>query len=167
MKRDFDRLIVDLDGQPVRLGQSMETLQSVVNAMWPKLSPELQKEFSDAMDKHMNVPLTLGSACVGALMGAYDDERNLGDDERMSRMELARRIHKGGIQDIEPKDRDRVKPLLRKRYMGILVPVVCAELLEVEAVLVPVVCAELLEVEAAPVPAGDTIKGVAAAESAG
>ncbi len=133
MKRNFDEVILDLDGIPVRCEASPQTLLAAINDVWPQLAPDIQTALGKALDAHAGPALTLRTACLGALMGAYEDERNLSDDERMARMELARRIHKGGVQDIEPKDRDRIKPLLKKRYIGILVPVVAAELLETEA----------------------------------
>lgn len=134
MKRNFDEPILNLDGEPVRLGASAETLACVINAIWPKLTVELQKDVQAALDKEAGKPLTLGSACIGALLTVYQGEENLDDSARLTRAELARRIHKGGVIDIEPKERDLVKPLLRKKYAGsILVPVVAGELLEKDA----------------------------------
>lgn len=131
MKRNFDLPILDLDNEPARIGQTVETVVAALNSIWSKLSPELQKEFNDTADKLMGKGLTLASACTGALMGVYQGEENMDDTVRMSRLELARKLHKGGIVDIEPKERDLIKPLLKKKFAGsILIPVVAAELLE-------------------------------------
>jgi len=132
VKRDFSVIVCDLDGEPVRLGAGMETIMAAVNEVFPKLTPEMQKLLNETIVKHAGKELTFGAACVGALMGAYEDERSLDDDTRFKRMELARKIHNGGVVEIEPKDRDLIKPLLKKRYNGILVPVTVAELLETD-----------------------------------
>jgi len=134
MLRNFDEVILDLDGEPARVGQTVEGFAAALNVIFPKLSPELQKEFNDAADKFMGKGLTLSSACVGALMGVYQGEENMEDTMRMNRLELARKLHKGGVIDIDPtKGRDVIKPLLKKKYAGsILIPVVAGELLEKE-----------------------------------
>jgi hypothetical protein len=134
MKRNFDEVILDLDGEPARMGQTVESFAIALNTIWPKLSPELQKEFNDAADKFMGKGLTLASACVGALMGVYTGEETMDDTVRINRMDLARKLHKGGVIDIDPtKERDLVKPLLKKKYAGsVLIPVVAWELLEKE-----------------------------------
>ena len=56
------------------------------------------------------------------------------DAVRLARMTLAVKINAGGIVDIEPAERDLIKPLLKKKWAGsILVPVVAAQLLEKDA----------------------------------
>jgi hypothetical protein len=134
MKRNFDEVITDLDNEPVRVGMTPDTIAAALAAFWPKLTPEQGKALNEEITKAAGKPLTLGGACVGALMGAYQGEENLDDMMRLTRMELARKIHKGGVLEIEPKDRDLIKPLLKKKWAGILVPVTAAELLEKEPV---------------------------------
>ena len=138
MKRDFSAQILDLDDQPVRVGATVESLSQAIAAMLPKLSAEQVKEFDAALSAAAGKALTLASACSSALLAAHQDESNLGDDERIARMELARKIHKGGVIDITATERDRIKPLLKKRFGGILIPVVAGELLETAPVLDPV-----------------------------
>ena len=133
MRRNFDELIRDLDGEPVRVGASAQSLAKAINAIWPKLSAEVQQELAKAMDEAAGKPLTLGYVCVSVLMGAYQDEQALGMDERIKRAELARRINKGGVQDVTVDDLTKIKPLLIKGFNGILVPVVAGELLEKDA----------------------------------
>ena len=133
MKRNFDLPILDLDGKPVRVGLDQNTMQQALNQIFPKLSPELQQEFNDALEKFAGAPLTFGKACVSILLGAYEDEKNLDDSKRLSRMELARRINKGGVQEVTPNDLDTVKALVTKRYGGVLVPVTIKEMWEQEA----------------------------------
>lgn len=134
MKRDFNEQICDLDGTPVRSGATVESLMQAFSNIAPMLPDEMFKQLQEEINKAAGKPLTFGSACVASLMGAYEDEKGLSDDARLTRMELARRIHKGGVQEITPKDRDIIKPLVKKRFAGILVPVLVSELLEKEAV---------------------------------
>lgn len=134
MKRNFDQELADLDGKPVRLGITQEGFVAVFDRMLPKLPEELQKEFNEELAKVGTAPLTFKDVCIAVLMSAFEDEQKLDDTARMSRMELARRIHKGGIQEITPKDRDLIKPLVKKKFGGILIPVITAEFLEEEYV---------------------------------
>ncbi len=134
MKRNFDEPILDLDGEPVRQGASAESFARAINHIWPTLTAEQKKVLEAALDKEAGKPLTLGAACVSALVNVYQGEENLDDSARLTRAELARKLHKGGVIDVEPKDRDLIKPLLRKRYAGsILIPVIAGELLEKDA----------------------------------
>lgn len=135
MKRDFSEQILDLDESPVRPGSSLEAFARALNAVFPFLLKESQDALNTALEKEMGKPMTLGSACVGALMGVYQGEENMDDGARLARMTLAVKINKGGVVDIEPDERDLVKPLLKKKWAGsILIPVVAAQLLEKEPV---------------------------------
>ena len=133
MKRDFDAPILNIDGQPVRVGDSAQAIAKAVSSVWKIMPKDVQDALNAALAKEAGKPLTLGDACVSVLMGAYPDEPGLSLPERAKRMKLALRITEGGVQDIEPEDRDLIKPLLIKGYNGPLVPVRCAELLEKDA----------------------------------
>ncbi len=135
MKRDFSEQIIDLDGEPVRAGMSLETFARALNTVFPFLPKEGQEALNKALEKEAGKPMTLGSACVGALMTVYEGEQNMDDGVRLARMTLAVKINAGGVIDLEPADRDLVKPLLKKKWAGsILIPVVAARLLEKEPV---------------------------------
>jgi hypothetical protein len=132
LKRNFDEPICDIDGNPIRLGQTMEALLFAINAIWPRIPSGLQDEFNAAL-KTQNVDdaqLTLRIACVRALVGAYADEDNLAPEEAIKRMDLARKVNVGGIIEIEDTERDKMKALIRKRFGGVVIPVVAGELLE-------------------------------------
>ncbi len=133
MKRNFSAVVTDLDGQAVKAGPTVDGVLRAVNTVWADIPADVQTKLAEAIEKEAGKDLTLSSVCTSALMGVYDDDKNISDDERVARMELARRIHKGGVVDIEPKDRDRIKPLIKKRFGGILIPVVSCELLEQDA----------------------------------
>lgn len=133
MKRNFDEKILDLDGMPVIVGSSVAVLLRALDSVLATLPADLKQSFTDAIAAQAGRPLTLATACSSALMGAYDDERLLDASTRIKRMELARKVHAGGIVDITPEDRDMIKPLLMKCFAGILVPVVAGELLEKDA----------------------------------
>ena len=129
MKRNFDEQILDFDGKPTMIQPPLQGFQNALNAIWNKLSPELQDQFNKALEKEQT-PLTLGKACVIVLTQQYQSEQELDLLKRMDRAELARRIHKGGVQEITPADRDLIKPLITKGLVGIMTPVIVAELLE-------------------------------------
>lgn len=133
MQRDFDQQIFDLDGEPTRIGASAPAFQKAINKIFPKLSSELQKEFITAFDAECGKPLTFGQACVIVLTQQYQSEQELDLIKRMDRAELARRIHKCGVQEITPADRDLIKPLITKGLVGIMTPVIVAEMLETDS----------------------------------
>ncbi|MGP1675937.1 MAG: hypothetical protein ACTS6J_02110 [Burkholderiales bacterium] len=134
MKRNFSETILDLDGDPVVLGLSMEAFTRALNAAFQFLPKASQDALNTALEKEARKPLTLGAACVGALMSVYEGEQTMDDSVRLARMMLAVKINAGGIVDIEPVERDLIKPLLKKKWAGsILIPVVAAQLLEKDA----------------------------------
>lgn len=133
MKRNFDEIVCDLDGAPVQTGMSAEAFHAAMLTIWEQLPQPLKDTYNAKLNEQGMLPLTLGRACVKALLGAYDEEKNMDDIVRVGRMELARKIHKGGVIDIEPKDRDMIKPLIKKMFLGVMVPVLLWEMLEKDA----------------------------------
>ncbi len=132
VKRNFDEPLRDIDGNPIHVGQTVERVTAALNAIWPRIPGDLQKEFNDEL-KALGVEaeqLTLRIACVRALTGAYPDETNIAADEAIKRVDLARKVNAGGIIEIEDTERDKMKMLVRKRYGGVVIPVVAGELLE-------------------------------------
>ena len=132
MKRDFDAAIRDLNKEAVRAGATLEVAMAAINAAWPVMSSKARTVFNGALQKATGAPPTLRMVCISALMAAYPDEPNLSADEAIKRMALARRVHRGGVIEIAPEERDLMKQLIRKRYGGVLIPVVAGELLEAE-----------------------------------
>lgn len=132
IKRNFDEPVRDIDGNAIRVGQTVEKFAAALSAIWSRVPSDLQEEFNAAL-KAMDVEadqLTLRIACVRALTGAYEDEKNLAADEAIKRVDLARKVNAGGIIEIEDTERDKMKMLIRKRYGGVVIPVVAGELLE-------------------------------------
>lgn len=132
MKRNFDDEILDLDGQPVRAGATRDALNLAIQMALGKLPNASREVLAQALDKAAGAPLTLKAACLSALLAVYEDERQLAPEEKVKRMELARKLYKGGILEISPAERDTLKPLINKCFAGVLVPVVACELLEKE-----------------------------------
>ncbi len=124
LKRDFSALILDLDDEPVRPQLTVQRVSQALNALIPNLPDDpgaaklaLAKALQEAGDK----PLTLGAAASAALLDSYPDEKDLSATERTDRLLLAMRVHKGGAIEITPEERDKMKRLLGKHWLGSLV----------------------------------------------
>ncbi len=130
MKRNFDAKILDLKGEAVKTGVTMEALMSAIKAIFPKLPEAVQDEYNAIVTAKMMEPLTLAAASVTALMSPYEDERTLDMSARVKRMDLARKLVSGGVVDMTIDELAMIKPLLIKAFAGPLVPVVASELLE-------------------------------------
>lgn len=128
-KQDFSKELRDLDSKPVRLGLD-GGLNEVLTDIGQLLSEDQRKVLGDRLDGIFGKNLTLGAVCVRALLAAHQDEKTLGDQERIRRYELARRINKGGSQDFNTEERDLMKKLVGKAYDGSLVAPMVWELLE-------------------------------------
>ena len=74
MKVDFSQVISDLDGNPVKDEEAQGT------------------------------PLTLGAACLKAIRTPLQEDQGLLGEPAFKRLELARKIKKGGEQEIDPED---------------------------------------------------------------
>lgn len=132
MKRDFSKVITDLKGKPVTEGASVRGILDAIQTVWGELSAETRDKLTDAMEKNAANDLTLATVCCNALLGGYEDERNLAGDIRAKRYRLAGKIANGGVVEITPDERDLIKPLLYKAYPGALIPVAAADVLEGE-----------------------------------
>lgn len=130
VKRDFGAKLLDLDGNPCHIGGTVEGVLQVLDQVLQKVPAEVRKEAVETLERVTGKPLTLASVCSRALISPYEDERTLDDTVRIARMELARKIHKGGVVDITPQERDMIKPLIKKAFNGVLIPVLTWELLE-------------------------------------
>ena len=130
MKRNFDLPILNLDGKPVLSGVNVDTVLAAITEFLPSLTTDQQDAFSKILESKSLEPMTLRSTSIGAIMGNYDEDKNLSDEKRIARLELARKIFVGGLIEITPAERDEIKRLLPKKWAGVLVPVVAGELLE-------------------------------------
>ena len=69
----------------------------------------------------VSVPLTLRSACCGALMGVYKDETDLPGHEKVRRYCIARKIYEEQSPDLPAEDIALVKSLVSKRFYASVV----------------------------------------------
>lgn len=72
---------------------------------------------------HEQKPLALKDLCVTALIGTYDDERPNGK-EKNRRGILAKKIHGGGVIEINQNERETIKTLIGKGYAPVVVTAV-------------------------------------------
>lgn len=133
MKRNFDAVLCNLDNVPIVEKGTPDGLLKVYHDIRAILTPDQAAVLDRMMIEECAKPLTLSSVCVNALLGIYEDERNtLTDAQRFKRMELARKAHAGGIVDLSIDDLSELNNLVKKRYLGVLIPVLTKELLEKE-----------------------------------
>lgn len=119
-RTDFSVKICDLDSRPVRLEVSSQAL-SAAHICGEAMTDEQRKVVGLQLDKLFQEELTLGRACSDALTCPYPDEKVLGEQEARRRHGLAKRVHKGGMQEFNAEERVLMKLVLGKRYPGALV----------------------------------------------
>jgi hypothetical protein len=86
---DFTQLITDLSGEVVA--------------------------YDDKPVSEGGKPMTLGIAAVNALQSVFEDERNLGGDEKMKRFLLAMKIHGASLPlDVTTDEAALIKKLVAK-----------------------------------------------------
>lgn len=88
---DFDAKIVNLDGTPI------------------------------VDERGKEVELTLGRVAIEGLMTPYQDEQSLSGEEKLRRVELARRIQAKDTGKFAAEDIALIKKLINKRYPSPLV----------------------------------------------
>lgn len=129
LTRNFNTHIVNFDEEPVRITADPQ-IAKVINLAMKDVPEESKDIIFKNLDEMFGKPSTLGDLCQQALL--TDDEK--GDQERVRRFELARRIHKGmkkeGQVEFNTEERDLLKKVIGKRFTGCLVPPICWELLE-------------------------------------
>lgn len=129
LKLDFTKKLEDLDGKTIRLGGTQEVVD-VVNRAIADLPPEARAKAAENLNELFGKELTIGSACVMALLSPYDDEKKLGDSERIQRFELARRLNKATEQEFNTTERDLLKKLVGKKFTSNLIAPTIWEMLE-------------------------------------
>lgn len=83
MKADFDKVLLDLDGDNIPLDGARD------------------EKTGKPKDE---TPVTLKLACQRALCVALEEDRSLAAEEAFKRLELARRINKGGEVELDPEE---------------------------------------------------------------
>lgn len=71
-------------------------------------------------DSDGKTPATLGRVSATALLGTFENE-NPDGPEKVKRFVLAKKIVKGGNQDIMPEDAALIRSLIAKAYATIIV----------------------------------------------
>jgi hypothetical protein len=128
MKVDFSTPILDLRGQPVRVGGTIDTLLAGLHAATPKLDEAARAVIQQAINEALAKPLTLGDAVADALIAPLPDEApELG--ERVRRMKLATSVVDGGEVEIDTDQRDKINRCVTAYFTGALVPARVAEAL--------------------------------------
>lgn len=69
------------------------------------------------LDGNQIQDITLGAMATNALMGGYEDERQLSGEDKLKRLKLAERIHGASVVDLSVEDVALVKRLIAKAYM--------------------------------------------------
>jgi len=65
--------------------------------------------------------ITLKKVATGALLSAFDDERNLAGEEKVKRFNLAAKIQAGDTLDLKTEEIAEIKKLIGKAYTVIIV----------------------------------------------
>jgi len=100
MKLNCDTIVKTMTGKPFQ-----ETV------LPPGKKPE---EIQEKDIKKVNV--TVGSACVGALLFNYPDEQKIQGKEKFERWNLAKKFNAGGVIEITVEELVKVKELIGKMY---------------------------------------------------
>ena len=101
MKIDVTKVLEDLNGKPIMVGQ-----QECPTCGQPA------GEIS---------PLTLRLVAIKALTASYEDERSLGGEEKVKRFHLALRLHDDDEPDLKPEDVVLAKKLIGKLFGPLVV----------------------------------------------
>lgn len=64
-------------------------------------------------------PVTLGSLCSIALLGSYEDERQLSGDKKVLRFKLAQQVYDGGFVDLKAEDIAELKLVVAKAFTAL------------------------------------------------
>lgn len=115
--RDFD------DKETVALGLDPHTISTFMQAInVARIPTDAQARLIKEMDAAGVRPLKLGEACILALRGAFDDEKELDEKTRLDRFQLQMRIHtrmkKDGWARIRTTERDEIKKVVYKKFPG-------------------------------------------------
>ncbi len=134
--RDFDQKLTDFDGTPIRLGGNADGMLKAVNDLLKLISSEVERadmpdKAKEIVKEAFGVEEDLASVAIAGLVAPHEGEKP-DEKERIRRFELARRLHKGGEQEITPEERDLIKKLIGKRFNGSLIAPMAWEMLETD-----------------------------------
>jgi hypothetical protein len=137
LRRDFAQPVLDMRGKPVMLGASLQSLQKAISRFIREADSAAVDLFKEILDEEGLEEMTLGVAAIESLGGAYEDEKGLAMDTRNTRFLLGLRIteamQNGGICEITPDERDKIKELVRKNFTGSVIAPRVSQLLEIDA----------------------------------
>lgn len=128
-KLDFSQKLLDLEGRPMRLGTQPEVVDAI-NAASKALDAVDRTILGAELDKFFGREETLRSITITSLQAIHEDEKKLGDDERIRRFELCRRIMKTDVVIFNTTERDLFKMLVGKTFRGILIAPIYWEMIE-------------------------------------
>jgi hypothetical protein len=121
LRRDFSATILDLEGNPVRVGATVPGLLAVINRMAAELNEEQRAKLQKLVDEETGKPLTLGRAAADALTEPLRGEESLDGTEKLTRLGLALMVNAAGVVEINTDQRDKIKQCVNKRYAGALI----------------------------------------------
>ncbi|MFA5898623.1 MAG: hypothetical protein WC829_05865 [Hyphomicrobium sp.] len=130
LKRDFSAPILDLDNKPILPGATMEGLQKALGIAFDGVPEDKRDEVRKAAEAALNAPMTLGAVCAQALTSPGADKQPLPEGVATTRLALALKVNAGGTIEITTAERDLLKDLVGKFYLGAVVPGRVAMLLE-------------------------------------
>lgn len=129
---DFSTKLKGFDGVALRegLGTLTGPITQAINEISAELPATARETIGKKLDDTFGKEMTLASVATNSLLGAHEDEKNLGGEEKVRRFELARRFTKGGMQEFNTTERELIKTLAGKNYRGPLIYGLVVELLE-------------------------------------
>jgi hypothetical protein len=117
-------VLLTMDGDKIRRSAMLhrETIAAALDRFRALgLDSQTQRKIDDAANELGGGDLTLGVACVNALLGAYDDEKTLEGAQRLMRLRLAQRCNRAGMVKLSDADVLLIKKLVDKCYLGSLI----------------------------------------------
>ena len=116
------RVLVNMQGEPMRMGADAATVNLIMSAIdKAQLSDIPRRALGDALNKALPPELTLVEVVCTSLLAAFEDEKQLAATTRVTRNTLAQRLNRTGRCKVSRADRDMILPLVEKCYAGSLV----------------------------------------------
>ena len=132
-KVDFGTVLIELNGEPLRIGYDMRTLLMVQFVLQEVLADRVDTmtEIVQAINKKMPIA-TLWDVVSVAVLSAFDNEKDLVPSEKFKRLDLARRFNRKGKLLVTDSQAKELEPLVNKRWPGSLIAPQCEILLRGE-----------------------------------
>ena len=119
MKIEMLQEIKNFDGKPL-LGPDGITASDAITRLAALRNDITATDIAKAVEA-VSMPLTLRSACCGAIMGVYKDETDITGQEKARRYCLARKIYEDPEPDLQAEDIALIKQLIAKRFYASVV----------------------------------------------